>query len=89
MSSKKLINWQAHAITGMYPSILIAILMNVAGLILANILPNFCQYKYAYCILGHSDLILKKEILPSSLQIGDGNPQSEDQPEEDLIWLSS
>ena len=86
---QKLINRQARAITGMYPSTPIAALMSEAGLTPAHILLDFRQRKYAYRILSLPDSILTKEILPASLRVGDGDAQPEDQPEADLIWSSS
>lgn len=86
---QKLINRQARTITGMYPSTPIAALMNEARLIPAHILLDFCQRKYACRILSLPDSILTKEILPFSLQVGDGNVQPGEQPENDLLWSSS
>lgn len=73
-----MINRQARAITRMYHSTPIAVLMNEAGLILAHILLDFRKRKYAYCIPSLPDSILTKEILPSSLREKDRDAQAED-----------
>lgn len=44
---------------------------------------------YAYQLFSLPDSIPTKEILPITLQIGDGNAQPEDQPELDFIQASN
>ena len=69
----------------MYSSTPIAALISETGLTPAHILLDFCQRKYTYRILSFSNSILIKEILPTSLRVGDGDTQPEDQPKADSI----
>ena len=70
---QKLINRLACSITGMYPSTPIAALMNESGLVPAHIMLDFRQRMYAYRLLSLPDSIPTKDVLPITLQIGDGN----------------
>ncbi len=85
---QKLINRQAWSITGIYPSIPVTALMSESRLILALIFVDFWQRKYAYRLLSLPESIPTKAILPINLQIGDGNAQPKDQPEDDGIWAT-
>ncbi len=73
----------------MYQSTPIAPLVSESGRISANILLDFRERRHAYRILGLSDLVTTKEILPVTLREGDGNAQPGDQPESDSIWATS
>lgn len=73
----------------MYPSTAIATFMSKSGLILANIILNFCQRMYTYRLLSPSESILTKNILLIILQIKDKNTQPEDQPKPNLIWANN
>lgn len=73
----------------MYSSTPIAALMSKSGLIPTHIMLDFRQRMYAYRLLSLPDSVPTKEILPITLQIGDGNAQPEDQPELDYIWASN
>ena len=73
----------------MYPSILIASLISKSGLIPAHILLDFRQRKYACHILSLPNSIPTKQILPITLQVGDGNARLEYLLEDDLIWASN
>lgn len=84
-----MINRQAYSITGMYPSTPIETFICESGLTPAQIMLDFWQKKYAHRIFSLPDLIPSKEILPVTLQIGDGNVQPNKQPENDAIWASN
>lgn len=59
--------------------------MNKTRLIPAYIFLNFCQCKYVYYILSMPDCISIKEILPFVLQVGDGDTQSKNKLDNNLM----
>ncbi len=83
---QKLLNRQARAITGMYPSMPVHPLLCEAGLIPAKLLLDFRQKTYAYRLLTLPDHHPTKNILPVSLRKGDESSQSREQPNDTLIW---
>ena len=84
-----LVNRQARAITGMYPSTPIQPLLSEAGLVPARILLSHRQRMYAYRLLSLPEDHPAKEILPVSFRKGDGDTQPGDQPEDTLLWASN
>ena len=83
-----MINRQARAITGMYPSTRIQPLLSEARLVPAQILLNHRQRMYAYRLLSLLEDHPAKEILPVSFRKGDGDTQPGEQPEDTLLWAS-
>ncbi len=63
--------------------------MNDLGLLSAHILLDSRQQVYAHYILGLPDTVPTKDILPITLQTGDGNAQLEELPEYNLIWSTN
>lgn len=59
----------------MYQSTPVGPLMGEAGLILAQILLDYRQRKYAYQLLTLPDKNPTKSVLPITLRLGDGNAQ--------------
>ena len=86
---QKWINQQSRSITGMYRSSPISHLMNNSGLLPAYILLDFRQRAYAHRILSLFDSIPTKDILSVTFRTRDGNMQSEDLPEYDLVWTTN
>lgn len=86
---QKLINRQARSITGMYQSTPISPLMSESGLPPAHVLLDFRQHAYAHRILSLPNSIPTKDILPITLQEGDGHAQPKDLPEGDSMWSTT
>lgn len=71
----------------MYRSTPVAPLMSEAGLILAEIMLNYRQRKYAHRLLTLPDEHPTKDILPVSLRLGDRDAQPGKLTENDEIWF--
>lgn len=84
-----LLNRQARAITGMYPSTPIHPLLSEAGLIPAKIMLDRRQKAYAYRLLTLPDCHPTKQVLPVSLGKGDKNSQPGEQPDDTLMWVEN
>ena len=65
-----MLNCQAQSITGIYPSILLYLLLFEIGLIPASTLLDYCKRLYAYRLLSLHDQHLAKEILSACLSVG-------------------
>ena len=70
---QQLINRQARAITGIYPSTPIQALVSEAGLVPAQILLNHQQKMHVYRLLTLPNDHLTKKILPISFRSGDAD----------------
>lgn len=86
---QKLIHKQTCLMTGIYFDTTIAAVISESGLISAHIMLDFLQRIYTYQLFNLSDSILNKDILPITLQIGDKNAQTKDQPVLYSIWASN
>ena len=64
-------------------------LIGKVGFILAAIMLDYCQRRYAYRFLTLPDGHSVKDILPISLKMGDGGAQPEKLPDNDKIWSTS
>ncbi len=87
---QQLINRQARAITGMYPSTSIQALISESGLVPARILLDHRQPMYTYRLFRLPDDHPTKNLLPISFRNGDGDTTREDeQPRDTLAWTKN
>lgn len=86
---QKLLNRQARAITGMYPSIPVYPSLSEASLIPAKMLLDYRQKAYAYQLLTLPDYYPTKQVLPISLRKGDESSQPGKQPKDTLMWVEN
>lgn len=75
---QKPLNKSTQAITGMYQSISISLLISESGLIPGRIMLDYHQQKYALQLLILPNRYLAKNILPIILKIGNKNAQPAD-----------
>ena len=88
--AQQLINRQARAITGIYPSMPIQALISESGLVPARILLDHRQRMYTYRLLRLPDDHPTKNILPISFRNRDGDTTQEDvQPRDTLAWTQN
>lgn len=71
----------------MYLSTPIDPLLYEAGLTSASIILNYCQRLYAYWLFSFPDQLPAKEILPISFRIEDRTSQSDELPDNNLMWI--
>ncbi len=87
---QQLINHQARAIAGMYPSTPIQALISESGLVPARILLDHRQRMYTYRLLCLPDDHPTKTLLPISVRNGDGDTTREDeQPRDTSAWTKN
>lgn len=85
---EKLLNKQAQAITSIYQSTPVGLLMSMLGLVPARMMLDYCQRKYALQLLTLPNDYWAKNILSITLRVGDRNLQTENLLEDDGIWAT-